>query len=481
MGATYAYSAWIFTRALCLIYFIAFTSVAVQARGLWGSRGVLPIQGYMEAISNQMDSSRYWQLPSVFWVNTSDLMITAVPILGALTALMAFAGFLQGWMLLICFALYLSLVGSGQQFMSFQWDALLLEVGFLALFAVPWAWRHGFHTAMEPHWAVRFMFYVVLFKLMFLSGVVKILSGDPSWRDFSALTYHYWTQPLPNPLSPFMHALPKFVHQFSTAMTFVAELFVPFLMFYPRTRALAFAAFLALSLLILTTGNYTFFNWLTIAISFWLLPDSLWEKLLARLPLQLEVVQASTFGQPAIVTAMAGLALLSLVWCTQFLYTENMLNAVMPILRRAQIFHISNSYGLFANMTKSRPEIVIEGSNDGQEWREYEFKYKPGPLDRRPPFVAPHQPRLDWQMWFAALGSFQQNYWVGNVMLRLFEGSPEVLAAFSHNPFAEKPPRYLRALYYEYEFTKPGEIFTEGRWWKRRLLGNYTPAFERPQ
>lgn len=481
MGTSYAYSAWLFSRALCLVYFIAFTSLAVQSRGLWGSRGVLPISSYLEAVQKQTDTSRYWQLPSVFWLDSSDFMITAVPLFGALAAALAFAGVLQGWMLLICFLLYVSLVAAGQQFMSFQWDALLLEVGFLALFSVPWAWKHGFFTAMEPHWSVRFMFYVVVFKLMFLSGVVKLMSGDPSWRDLSALTYHYWTQPLPNPLSPFMHALPKWLHQSSTAMTFVIELIVPFFVFFPRTRVIAFGAFAALSLLILTTGNYTFFNWLTIALSLWLLPDAFLGKIFDWFSLELQVIPAPVYGHPSLYAVMGGLALVSLIWCTQLFYSDNMLSAVTPLLRRVQALHISSSYGLFANMTKSRPEIVIEGSNDGILWQEYEFKYKPGDVNRRPPVVAPHQPRLDWQMWFAALGSFESNMWVGNLMVRLFEGSPEVLSAFAKNPFPDQPPRYLRAMYYEYEFASPREILSEGRWWKRRPLGQYSPAYERPQ
>jgi lipase maturation factor 1 len=359
--------------------------------------------------------------------------------------------------------------------MSFQWDALLLEVGFLALFAVPWNFDFTLMTATAPHWLVRGMFYFVLFKLMFLSGVVKILSGDESWRDLTALSYHYWTQPLPNPVSPFMHALPVWVHQISTGITFVIELVVPFFMLWPRARIFVAAVIIALSLLIFTTGNYTFFNLLTMALCLWLVPDGIWER---ALPFTLQIIPAPMFPNPMTVVVIAALGLLSLFWCTRFWLPETMTDLMQPVIQVVQSFHISNPYGLFANMTKSRPEIVIEGSDDGTTWKEYQFRYKPGDVSRPPPIVAPHQPRLDWQMWFAALGTIRGNMWVQNLMLRIFENSPDVMEFFSEDPFTGKPPKYLRARLYEYEFTDPQEIINGGDWWKRKLTGEYTPVLQ---
>ena len=241
MAPSYALSAWFFTRALSVIYFVAFVSLAVQASGLWSSKGILPIRGYLQAVEKQIGSQAeaVWQLPTVFWLDSTDQSIQTAAMIGATCAALAFIGFAQGWMLLVCFGLYLSFVTAGQEFMSFQWDALLIEVGFVALFAVAWNFKLQFLHALEPHWSARYMFYIVLFKLMFLSGVVKLISGDETWRDLSALSYHYWTQPLPNPLAPFMHSLPLFVHQASTVMTFIIELGAPFLMFWPRARVWA--------------------------------------------------------------------------------------------------------------------------------------------------------------------------------------------------------------------------------------------------
>ncbi len=481
MANSYALSAWFFTRLIALIYCVAFVSVAVQARGLWGSKGVLPISAYLQAVEMQTDTHRYWQLPSLFWIGSSDSFIVAAAWVGASCALLAFLGFAQGWMFLACFALYLSYVTTGQDFMSFQWDSLLLEVGFLTLFAVPWALRADFFTAHEPHWGVRAMFYFVLFKLMFLSGAVKLLSGDTSWRDLTAMGYHYWTQPLPNPVSPFMHALPMWFHKFETVMTFVIELFLPFLILFPRTRAWAAVGFILLSLLIFLTGNYTFFNILTLALCVWLIPDLWWEKLVDLLPFRLSEGPGVMFSTPVSSAAMVVLALFSLYWCTRFWLGESVNQKLWPVVNAVQSLRISNPYGLFATMTKTRPEIIFEGSHDGSAWREYDFIYKPGNLYHTPPVVAPHQPRLDWQMWFAALGTFKQNYWVQNLMVRMLENSPDVMPFFSLNPFEDKPPLYLRARLYNYEFTSPSEITGEGKWWRRELIGDYSPVLKRPQ
>lgn len=480
MTPSYALSSWFFARALGAVYLVAFLSLAVQTKGLWGSQGVLPIGSYLEAVAEQTDASRYWQLPSLFWLGSSDRVLLGAAVLGAVAGTLAMLGFAQGWMFALCFLLYLAFTSAGQEFMSFQWDALLLEVGFLVLFAVPWTW--SLSTAIqEPHWMLRYLFYLVLFKLMFLSGVVKLLSGDPSWRNLTALSYHYWTQPLPNPLSPFMHAMPLWFHRVTTGLTFVFELGCPFLMFWPRGRWIAAVGFTMLSLSILMTGNFTFFNWLTIFLCFWLIPDHWWSVIAQHLPWSFETLSPVT-TLPIWQTALfAVLLLLSLIWSTRWFYPEGLQTRIYPLLRFAQTFHISNSYGLFANMTKTRPEIVIEGSLDGVEWREYEFKYKPGNEYRRPPIVAPHQPRLDWQMWFAALGSFDRSPWLQNLFVRLFQNSANVLGFFTSNPFPETPPRFLRAKLYSYEFTSPSEIFHEGRWWKRTLLGNYSPTFSRSE
>ena len=429
----------------------------------------------MKSVEATFGAERLVQVPSLFWLSTSDDFIVGSAITGAVFAVAALLGFAQGWSLLMCFAIYLSFCNSGQEFMSFQWDSLLVEVGFLALFTVPWNFDFSLNIASEPHWLVRGMFYVVLFKLMFLSGVVKLLSGDESWRDFSAMNYHYWTQPLPNPLSAFAHALPEWVHQASVGVTFAIELVLPFFMLWPRARVFAAAGFFGISMMILLTGNYTFFNWLTLALCIWLVPDSVWYGVIAKLPFALQALPAALFPHPVVSAVMGALAICSLIWCVRFWIPEGALEVFERPLHYAQVLRLSNPYGLFAVMTKTRPEIILEGSNDGVTWKEYEFKFKPGPLYRRPPFVAPHQPRLDWQMWFAALGSRAGNPWVENLMRRLTENSPDVLEFFSLNPFADTGagPKMVRARVFNYEFTTPEEILDSEKWWTRQFVRDW--------
>lgn len=478
MEQTYALSAWLFARALSLIYLIAFLSLLGQAKGLWGSQGVMPMKPFVQAVEQSLGGQAYWQAPGVFWLSSSDQFIYGTALTGAIAAGAALLGIAQGWSLLFCWVLYLSFCSFGQEFMSFQWDALLCEAGFLALFAVPWNFDLTFTLARDPHWLVRGMFYLLLFKLMFLSGVVKLMSGDESWRDLTALSYHYWTQPLPNPISPFMNAMPLWFHRISAAGTFAIELVAPFFLAWPRARVWVAIPFALLSGLILLTGNYTFFNYLTLALCIWLVPDSVWERIL---PFSLHTEISPMFPHPVVAVTMGILAFLSLIWCVRFWLPEEVLSLISPVLNVTEVYHISNSYGLFANMTKTRPEIIIEGSADGQNWKEYEFKYKPGNIYRHPPVIAPFQPRLDWQMWFAALGGFRQNQWVGTLMIRMFQNAPDVMSFFSDNPFADKPPEYLRARVYDYTFTSPDEILNNGQWWNRKLVGDYTPTVKRPQ
>ncbi len=479
MGPTHALSAWFFVRALSLVYLIAFFSLAMQVHGLFGEHGVLPIAEHLKTIESNTDLNRYWQVPSIFWMNSSDEAILGVAVAGILYAGLALIGFAQGWMLLLCFILYLSFVNTGQDFMSFQWDILLLELGFLSLFVVPWRFQFQLNLMEDPHWAIRGMFYLVLFKLMFLSGVVKLTSGDLSWRDMSALTYHYWTQPLPNPLAPFIHFLPKWMHHVATFITFVIELGLPFFIFIPSLRFIPAVGFTLLSVSILLTGNYTFFNWLTLALCIWLASDTFWEKIDLS-PLNVMTIPSIATPPPVTTTALGLLLVLNLIWTTRWFYPSAVLEALEPFHRAIRGLHISSPYGLFAVMTKNRPEIIIEGSTDGENWREYQFKYKPSSIYRMPPIVAPHQPRLDWQMWFAALGPLRQNAWFEKLLIRLFQNSPEVTQLLEDNPFSNESPRFLRARIYEYEFTSVEDILMDGKWWQRRLVGEYSPVFKRP-
>ena len=357
----------------------------------------------------------------------------------------------------------------GQVFMSYQWDTFLLEAGFLALLL---------SLATAPGiWLLRWL----LFRFLFMSGVVKLLSGDPNWWNLSALSYHFLTQPLPTPLAWYAAQLPPSVLKFATGGTFFVELVMPFFIFCPR-RLRFFAAFgiLLLQSCILLTGNYNWFNLQTMLLCLPLFDDAALQKILPRRLIRLLPVRAKNNNAPrrAVTVIIRTLALL-IVFCS-LVQMDERFGGSPPVVaqtidRLIGPLHIVNSYGLFAVMTTKRDEIVIERSYDGVEWREYEFRYKPGDVARRPRWNIPHQPRLDWQMWFAALNDPRRLPWFWRFVQRLLENEPTVTALLETNPFPDKPPMYVRAQFYEYTYADSDEK-AKGIWWDRRSLGLYFPV-----
>ena len=443
--------AW-FLRALGAIYLVAFVSFGMQADGLIGPRGILPLADYLRGIHEAMGARAFWYLPTVFWLSSSATVVRVVWIAGAVLAVVLMAGFLRRVCLVLLLVLYLSISAAGQDFWSFQWDILLTEAGFLAIFL---------DASPGRTWLFRWL----LFRLMFMSGAVKLISGDAAWRSLTAMSYHYLTQPLPTPLAWYMYQLPAWCQRASTAFVFFVELLVPFLTFAPlKLRRTAGCFLIALQVLILLTGNYTFFNWLTIALCLFLFADPH-----AGQPRpQTRVHRAVTMGLMAFVLSTSGLELLEMVSLPLPEPARKYLVLISPL-------RLVNSYGLFAVMTTTRLEIIVEGSNDGENWQAYEFRFKPGDVNRAPRWVAPYQPRLDWQMWFAALGSTSDNPWFYNFAARLLQGSPAVLALLQHNPFPAAPPRYIRAVVHEYHFTDFAERRRTGAWWRREEKGTYLP------
>src|SRR5271163_3827918 len=411
--------AWLFLRAMGLIYLAAFLSFGVQALGLIGSQGIMPLPEFVAAARSQLGPAGYRDFPMVFWLSQSDFAIEAVCWAGASLSLLVIFNMLPRLSLFFCYALYLSLFYAGQIFMGFQWDVLLLEAGFLA-FLLSLATRPGI-------WLLRWL----LFRFMLLSGAVKLLSGDPTWRNLSALSYYFQTEPLPTPLAWYAHHLPQSVLTASTVATFAIEMGLPFLIFCPRRlRFIAAFGFLLLQTIILLTGNYTFFNLLTMALCLVLFDDAALRRILPHWLSRLvrDDIRDSKPGRIASVIVGAFATLIVFVSLVQLhgefggRISESsawVASEISPLL-------IVNTYGLFAVMTTTRPEIIIEGSDDGVNWREYGFKYKPGDVMRRPRWNMPHQPRLDWQMWFAALGSAQDNPWMSVFLQRLLQNSPQV-------------------------------------------------------
>ncbi len=475
---------WVFLRLLGLTYLIAFASLGSQIVGLVGKGGILPGERYLSAAGDYFGSERYSSVPTVFWWNCSDATLTGVCHAGVAISVLLILDIAPALSLVALFALYLSLTHIGQVFLHFQWDILLLETGFFAIWIAPLSLRPRFRTAAPPSrlaiWGLR----LLTFKLMWCSGVVKLTSGDPTWRDLTAMSYHYLTQPIPNPLSWFVYQQPMWLSKASVVLMFAIELVVPFLIFFGRrARIVAFAGLMLLQIMIGATGNYGFFNLLSVALCVTLLDDAALPRFISR---RFAPATPRGWRWPAIVVWPITLALITtsavpIIECFDR-------NPPLPgwaerwYARASGVWHLVGGYGLFRVMTTTRPEIIVEGSDDGVTWKTYAFKYKPGDLHRRPPLIGFHMPRLDWQMWFAALGDYRSRHdqWFVAFGRRLLAGAPDVLTLLGENPFPSAPPRYLRAMRYDYHFTTPAERSASGDWWSRTPIGLYCPILSRP-
>jgi len=478
-----------FLRSTGAIYFVAFVSLWIQLDGLIGRQGVLPVKEGLETVRQATAQAsmleRYHIFPTLSWFNSSDAFLHIQCAAGTLLAIVLAIGIAPGACLFLLWVLYLSLATVHREFLGFQWDNLLLEVGFLGIFLAPLQLLPWKTRARPPSLLMIWLFRWLLFRLMFESGCVKLLSGDTTWRDLTALTAHYQTQPLPTWIAWYAQQLPVFFHKICAVVMFAIELIVPFLIFMPRRlRLLACAIFFALQVAIFATGNYCFFNLLTMALCLFLLDDqalmrlapSKWKKKRAALKRPLLPLGRWQWPRPIIILFAGIILWISLIQIGSMFHVPITWRPLVASYRWVAGFRTINSYGLFAVMTMQRPEIVVQGSNDGKAWINYEFKYKPGDVKRRPQFLAPYQPRLDWQMWFAALGNYRQNPWFINLCVHLLDGSQPVLHLLERNPFPAAPPRYVRALVYEYHFTNWAIRRRTGAWWQRELKGVYLPV-----
>src|SRR6266508_4542071 len=496
---TYLWAQRWFLRALGVIYLIAFVSLWMQVDGLIGSDGISPVNQFLPAAHDQLGGHAYSLLPTLCWFNSSNAFLHFLCAGGVVSSLLLIAGVVPVVSLIALFVFYLSLTIVGQAFLSFQWDILLLETGFLAIFFAPWQiWpKRGREPPVSR--AALFLLKLLLFKLMVMSGVVKLTSGDDSWgwldhsfhwSALTALDYHYWSQPLPTVFGWWADKSPEWFKHFSVAFCLVVEIVVPFFIWAPRRlRLIAAGLLIFLQLAIAITGNYSFFNLLTIALCLLLIDDSVIGPDRVR-----EAIRDQSVGAPggrALAQRLRVYVASFVIIVTLPINAYLIFSAFKPLSRpprmlanlyeRLQAFRIVNGYGLFRVMTKDRCEIVLEGSSDGIEWLPYEFKWKPVHVKSAPGWCAPHQPRLDWQMWFAALGTPRENPWFVALIYRLLQGSHEVNGLLANNPFPDKPPLYIRAMFYRYRFTTLDELRRTGAWWKREELREYLPTLSLEQ
>jgi len=465
--AAHELTARLFLSGLAWVYLFAFVSLGVQVIGLVGGEGLLPLREHLAAVTRHFGAERYWLFPSLFWLAASDAVLQGACWAGAACAALALLGVRPRACLAAMFLLYLSLFDAGQAFTAFQWDLLLLEAGFLA-----WA--------LHPHprllvWVGRWL----VFRFMLMSGLVKLL-GDPVWADATALGHHFATQPLPAPPAWPASRLPDALLRAGAIATLAVELAVPFLIALPRRpRFVAAAAFAVFQAVILLTGNYGFFNLLTLVLCVTLLDDA---ALRAALPAGLlrrlrprPPAPASTLDRGLAGGYVALSVVLGTLQLVETCRSPAPGDRYAALLERASALRLVNRYGPFKSMTQERPEIVIEASDDGQRWRELEFRYKPGDVSRPPDWNVPHQPRLDWQMWFAAPETQREHPWFAALLRGLLRGTPSVTALLEPRSLGSTPPKYVRALLYDYRFADAGER-SHGRWWTRQPLGLYFPA-----
>jgi predicted DCC family thiol-disulfide oxidoreductase YuxK len=482
---TYRWARRWFLRALGLVYLSAFLSLWVQIDGLVGENGVLPVKEFLPAAHQALGSKVFTLLPTLCWFNASDSFLHFLCGGGVIFSLLLIFGVAPVFCLIALFAFYLSVTIAGQTFLSFQWDILLLEAGFLSIFFAPlqlWP-RPGCDLRLSK--AALFLLKLLLFKLMLMSGVVKLTSGDDCWWNLTALDYHYWSQPLPTIFAYWADQHPEWFKQFSVAFCLVVEIVIPFFMWAPRRpRLVACGLMIFLQVAIAVTGNYCFFNLLTIALCLLLIDDaavaSRCRGARSDSDQRTAILQLRDGGYNLQNYAAIGVVILMLPINAWLVFSAFKPEAEWPrlltqVYERVEAFRIVNGYGLFRVMTKDRREIVIEGSSDGIDWRAYEFKWKPGDVNRAPRWCAPHQPRLDWQMWFAALGGPQQNPWFVRLVLCLLQGKRDVANLLERDPFPVAPPRYIRASFFRYRFTTSEERRRSGAWWKRAKLGEYLP------
>jgi lipase maturation factor 1 len=458
-GSLQQFLPWLFPRLLGGVYFLAFFSLLVQVPGLYGSSGILPIGSYLRELRNDLGTYAFRICPSLFWFRSGDTALQAACLLGVGLSVLLMAGAPPVPLLLLLWLLYLSFVTAGQEFLAYQWDTLLLEVGFMTIF-LPL-------SATAPPLVV-FSYRFLLFRFMFSAGAVKLLSGHRTWRDLTALCHHYQTQPIPNRPAWYAHQLPRAAQQLCTLGALSFELVVPLLALGPESARLGgFALMFFFQALIFTTGNYGFFNILAMVMTVPLLDDRLLRPYLA--------LPAAAPQETALLLASAIFAVFLALNIGQLLALFYRPPWLTPPYRWLSPFMISNHYGLFAVMTTERFEFVLEGSRDGAMWLDYEFRWKPGDPQRPPRQAAPHQPRLDWQMWFAALDPRSIEPWLGNLIVRLLQGSRAVCALLERNPFVDVPPIYIRVAVYRYQFTRYATRGAQARWWERTLVGRFQP------
>jgi hypothetical protein len=527
---THLWPRWLWIRALGGIFFSAFYSLAFQIHGLIGPHGILPASQVLEQAEGAHPGwMRYWDVPTLLWLGSSDRALDLLIVAGLASSVLLILNVWPRGTTALCSLLFLSFVSTARVFAWYQSDAMLMEAGFLTLFFAPPGLRPGLGANHRPSPASRFLLMLEWFRIYFESGVVKLASGDVEWRTYTALDHYYQNGPLPTWIGWYAHQLPHGFHAVTCVMVLVIELLLVWLAFFPRRLRLALCLLVTpMQVLIILTANYAFINYITLALGLLLLDDRVLRRVRLTVPDATSELDAPApvgrarpgsviayarwwrcrLGQ-AVVVGCLGINL----WITLFLCP---LDPLLDEPRQAWIehrdpstlwsflsaparaldqFRIANGYGLFATMTEPRYELELQGSMNGVDWTPYPFRYKPQAVDQPPGIYAPYQPRFDWNLWFASIGtpdylpSWRGNEdncgvgdscaWVIRTEALLAEGEPSVVDLFAANPFPDAPPREVRTVIWEYEFTDFATRRETGAWWRRTFEGFYGPMVQR--
>jgi lipase maturation factor len=494
---------WIFLRALGLIYFSAFYSLLFQIKGLIGPNGLLPASDYLQAVAAAVPGIlRFWFVPSVLWIDASNRSLMAICWVGLIASLLLVANLWPRAPLVICFLCYLAFVAVARDFSGYQSDGMLLEAGFISLFFAPPGFWPGFGRSNPPSRASMFLLQWEWFRIYFESGVAKLRSGEPAWRNFTAMDNYYQNGPLPTWIGWYVQHFPHWYHATTVGITLAIELLVVWMLFLPRRfRIICFWIVSPFEIGIILTANYTFLNYLVLVLGFLLLDDRFVEWILPqRIRVMFESAMGASGGTKMIENldnsrtmwrkrltplriSIAGAFLAVIFYATTaqliWMFAPELPLPTSPV-SALEPSRIANRYGLFAVMTPERLEIEFQGSSDGKTWIAYPFRYKPQDMKKAPGIYAPYQPRFDWNLWFASLGSWRDYPFVLETEERLLKGEPDVLELFAGNPFAGGPqPMAVRAVIWQYWFTDEKTKRETGNWWRRELLGAYAPALER--
>jgi lipase maturation factor len=484
---------WIFLRCLAAIYFSAFFSLVFQIRGLIGPNGILPAGDYLQAVAHSFGYwQRLWYAPTLLWWSGDLVMLSALCWAGTIASVLLLLNLWPRATLAVCFICFLSFVSAAQDFSSYQSDGMLLEAGFISLFFAPPGLRPGLGLRHAPSRASLFLLQWEWFRIYFESGMAKLLSGDPMWRQFTAMDEYYQNGPLPTWIGWYVQHLPHWFHAAATGATLVLELGIVWMLFLPRRwKIVCFFIVTAWEIPVILTANYTFLNYLVLVLGILLLDDKFVESILPpKWRLQTVTPTLNRTLRDELPTGrlqriwratMLAASSLMLSWIFYATTAEMLANYHLPMSPAVALepFRIANRYGLFAVMTRGRYEIEFQGSSDGENWVPYRFRYKPQDLNSAPRIYAPYQPRFDWNLWFASLGSWREYPIVANTEVLLLSNDKDVLDLFADNPFPQEPPHQVRALIWQYWFTSMAEKRTSGMWWRRELLGRYAPTLEK--